>query len=160
MRKIIYHAVDTLTNQKEGRFLSAVNQNQAEFQAERDSNEVELSEEPKWSDSETRPAQDCHQVLNFDGYNPAGLEDHFDKLEGSYYHNLIGRIEIKKATNRRSCSTGETYESLRVEIGRFGTGWIENWYFHQNSHRFGYPTSIKDDEDLSCCEGPRSLSTC
>ena len=147
MRKIIYYTVDVLTNHKGARFLSAANQNKDNMQP--DENDVGLSHESPV----IAPAQDCHPVVNFDGYNPAGLEDHFDELEGSYYHNLIGQIEIKKVTNRRSCSTGKIYESLKVEIGKFGTGWIENWFFHENSHRFGFPTSIKDDEDIACCEG-------
>ena len=149
MRKIIYYTVDLLTNQKEGRLLSLSNQHLDEMET----NDVRL---PHQLNLKNQHAQDCDQVVNLDGYNPAGLENQFDQLVGSYYHNLIGQITISKATNRRSCSTGEIYETLKIEIGKFGTGWIENWFFHQNSKsfsRFGYPTSIKDDEDIACCEG-------
>ena len=152
MRKIIYYAVDLLTNQKEG-FSSLSNH----LLNEMETNDVRL---PHQLNLKNPPAQDCHQVVNLDGYNPAGLESHFDQLAGSYHHNLIGQITISKVTNRRSCSTSEIYETLRIEIGKFGTGWIENWFFHQNSKsfsRFGFPTSIKDDEDISCCEGHGSL---
>ena len=153
MRKIIYYAVDLLTNQKEARFLSLFDQNQDEMET----NDVRP---PYQLNFNNRPAQDCHDVVNLDGYNPAGLENQFDQLVGSYYHNLIGQITVSKVTNRRSCSTGEIYETLKIEIGKFGTGWIENWFFNRNSKtftRFGYPTSIKDDEDISCCEGHGSL---
>ncbi|CAG5112042.1 Oidioi.mRNA.OKI2018_I69.chr2.g6300.t1.cds [Oikopleura dioica] len=90
-------------------------------------------------------------------YQPKSLKPEFSNLIGSYYHPLLGEMKISKK-NRRSCQTYEIYESLYVQIGELGTGWIENLAFYDTgliNEKYMYPLSIDPAENEQCCVGIR-----
>ena len=145
MRKIIYYAFDAML----GLAPNIPTKENEERQYEQAKRENRLSDflHSNFESKET--------VL----YQPKSLKPEFPNLIGSYFHPLLGEMKIS-TKNRRSCQTNEIYESLYVQIGELGTGWIENLAFYDTgliNEKYMYPLSIDPAENEQCCVGIRCI---
>ena len=141
MRKIIYNTFDTLLGIK----TTQSNTVKSVASTVSISNKMNIIQHSSESNKNV--------AVDFNGYNPSDLIQHHDSLVGKWHHPLIGSTIIEQA-KRRSCSTGELYDTLKIKIGKLGIGWIENLFFHKSDNDiYGYPISISPDESIDCCHG-------
>ena len=165
MRKIIYYAFDTMLELSPVLPLNSATVDDPEEDAHR-------KIEPSLIYNENSVASRVDQPIF---YQPKSLKPEFEKLIGSFFHPLLGEMKIS-IKNRRSCQNSnlyELYESLYVQIGALGTGWIENlgqslsvnysiltpllaFYDTGIIHeKYMYPLSLDPTENEQCCYGVR-----
>ncbi|CBY10290.1 unnamed protein product [Oikopleura dioica] len=145
MRKIIYYSFDTLLELSPSLHFNSTTVNDPEEESHRKINPSQIFTE--------KSVNDDNPIL----YQPKSLEPEFDKLTGSFFHPLLGEMKIS-LQNRRSCQNNELYESLYVQIGALGTGWIENLAFYDTGiihEKYLYPLSLEPSENEQCCFGAR-----